>query len=165
MKNGLIIFLLLFNVKLFAQSFEGDTLVQLSVSPVYHVLDSTSISSLPHLNQSSSYYFYGFIPNCATLNLKENKWYYNQDTIPYCGECVVWHKFNSVASSLNYWSKYQYGFSFEHSTWISADRIKIVSSYNNGKRHGSRNYYNLKSELIKTENYENGVLKETINNN
>ena len=107
------------------------------------------------------------IPTCSCLNLKNDKFFLENDSIPYNGSCVVASTYGSGYYPYQY-SKYN----TEHLSgkfypsnfmfcWESC-YIKIISNYKDGKRNGNREYYDKSGKLIKTEVYDNGVLIKTI---
>ena len=148
----------------FAQTLaaqSSDTTKQDSVvlSPMTINPDLVTIwDSLGIVFNESGPWYQGEIPNCASLKKKENKWYRDQDTVPYCGKCIVYYNQNTPDISLFYVSQYTNSFDIISSKYIRFDQIKIISSYSNGKRDGERNYYDKKGNLIKTDIYSNGEI-------
>jgi hypothetical protein len=111
--------------------------------------------------------FWTPIPTCSCLNLKNDKFFLENDSIPYSGSCVVTNMYGSGYYLYQY-SKYSaehFGGKLYLSNFIFCEGpcyIKIISNYNDGKRNGNREYYDKSGKLIKTEVYDNGVLIKTI---
>ena len=109
------------------------------------------------------------VPTCSCLKLKNDKFYLENDTIPYYGACVLTNKPNNEYFSYEYpisstdHLNGKYYISKFFIFYIGEPKyIKIISNYIDGKRNGNREYYDKSGKLIKTEVYDNGVLIKTM---
>jgi len=104
------------------------------------------------------------VPTCSCLNLKDDKFYLENDSIPYNGTCVVLMDI-SVGGFVSYrvYRNDSYYATQTHflENFSIIGYITIISKYTNGKRDGNRRYYDKNGKLLKTEKYENGILIET----
>lgn len=184
MKIYILVFVFFTTLEAFTQTSE-DTLNKIHVNdsvlfsiPEYPISVIEMLPELKYTSQSGSLLsdnffrpIYDTLPNCSDLIKKSGLFYFKQDTLPYCGACVVLH------NRANHFVIAQYnGILFyssmlhppNESNWSNAyfitqakDKIKILSSYKNGKRDGPREYYYTNGKLYKKENYSNGVIQST----
>lgn len=132
--------------------------------------DSLSISDTFSFEFSSFHEF--VVPNCSQLYKKDGLWYWydisRSNTLywrAYCGTCVV--KFdNDTTNTMGYEPYVPKASLYRPPACPTLENysfgIRIVSNYIDGKRHGTRKYYDRMGGLIKTETYENGVLISTV---
>ena len=179
MKTALTILFAIFIGTGFTQTNPDSLQLQKSDSILMFMLpDSLSsqffLSNIPHQNSDAApVYLSVFIPNCTELIKRDGLFYLDQDSLPYCGYCAVLQ--NGEKSSVTYYeysnsptslketintSRWNGGyFTNEHGTKVN--KVKIISSYNNGQRDGRREYYDINGELYKIEIYKNGKLQST----
>ena len=159
------------NLQLQKSDSTGMFILPDSLSPQFFLPKS------PNLNPTSykpSVYLSVFIPHCTDLIKRDELFYFDQDSLPYCGYCAVLQ--NGEKSSLTY---YEYTYSptslytetFRSSRWnggyfvnengTKVNKIKIISSYTYGQRDGQREYYDINGKLYKIEIYKNGKLLST----
>lgn len=111
-----------------------------------------------------------YVPNCSELIFMNSSWNYPDSNL-YCGACIV--RYNNLKTGSQ--AQYPYfppcrgepGYPDFNciGTLLSIEDmadLKILSFYENGKRHGARQYFDENGKQIKTEYYEMGKLVKTI---
>lgn len=105
------------------------------------------------------------IPTCSCLTNRNNRFYLNNDSIPYNGVCVVLNDpetsgvlyIPNLENPTHFFGNY----SISNFILVHSSYIRIISNYSDGKRHGVREYYDKTGKLLKTEIYSNGSLIKT----
>lgn len=179
MKTALTILFAIFFGKGFTQTNPDSVQLQKSDSTGMFILsDSLSpqnfLPKIPHYTSyEPSVYLSVFIPHCTDLIKRDGLFYFDQDSLPYCGYCAVlqneekssitYYEYSNSPTSLTetlYSSRWNGGY-FTNENGTKVNKVKIISSYNNGQRDGRREYFDINGELYKIEIYKNGRLQST----
>lgn len=143
------------------------------ISPIeFYLSDSTfNFPYYSSSNVSSFIILYQTIPNCSELIKRNGLFYLNNDTASYCGSCVVLydkenkHVTYKVSDEPKIYFTGSPIWEYDNFVDLNGSKIKIASSYVNGKREGNREYFDLNGNLYKIEVYTNGKLISTIHSN
>jgi hypothetical protein len=166
MKIGVTILFSVFILTGFSQTNSDSLRLSMTDSIIVFWLPDTLVldlnSFLPEIPHYTSYepkpMYLFFIPHCSKLIKQNGLFYFDQDTIPYSGSCMVAHNGEMREGILLGSSPSAATINFDLK---SQAEIKIISHYKDGKRHGVREYYDINGKLFKIETYENGQLTST----
>jgi hypothetical protein len=127
----------------------GLVLLDSSLFMLTHAQDQYITSTL---NTTLTYRFY--IPTCKELESRKGLLYYFIDgtAIPYCGQCVETTDNEGVLVLY-----YEEVATLPNTFWPGT-KVKSISTYKDGLRHGSKVYFDKKGKHTKIETYENGKL-------